>query len=116
MPEVKETVLKLDDHTVNAINQTIGRHNIEEARLKKGVATPAQVAASAVSWFSNIGALLSKYLPDFLEVAAQIAAKGVVTMPTIAEFFAEGNLIFNGTGKPAPAPVVAPTPAPAPAK
>jgi hypothetical protein len=112
MPEVKEAVLKLDDHTVNAINQTIGRHNIEEARAKKGVASPAQVAASAVTWFTNIGGLLSKYLPGLLEVAAQIAAKGAPAMPTIAEFFAEGNLIFNGTGKPGPAPVVAPPKAP----
>jgi hypothetical protein len=112
MPEVKEAVLKLDDHTVNAINQTIGRHNIEEARLKKGVATPAQVAASAVSWFSNVGGLISQYLPGILEVAAQIAAKGTPALPTIAEFFAEGNLIFNGAAKPAPAPVVAPPKAP----
>ena len=108
MPEVKETVLKLDNHTIDAINQAVGRHNIEEARAKKGVATPGQVAASAVSWFSNIGGLLSKYLPGLLEVAAQIAAKGGAGVPTIGEFFAEGNLIFNGTAKPTPTPVVAP--------
>ena len=93
--------LELDDHTINAINQAVGRHNQEMARVHQG-SPPGD--GGPLGLLSNVGAAISVYLPGILQTLERLAAKGP-GMPSIKEFFAEGNAIFAGgeTGKPGPA-------------
>jgi hypothetical protein len=93
---------------VNAINEVIGRHNIDEARERKGAVSPGQVVASAAAWFSNFGLGLSSYLPYLYDTWHALAAKGVSGVPSVQVFAAEFNAIVNGgAAAPTPAPVVA---------
>lgn len=91
--------IKLSDHAINEINDTVGKSIQDEARAHRG-AVPG--IASLASWFSEYGGLLSQYLPSLIQLGRELAAKGG-GVPTIGEFFAAGNAIFNPA--PAPAPV-----------
>jgi hypothetical protein len=97
--------LKLSDHTINALNETIGHFQRAEAHERKGAISPASVVATAASWFANFGLGLSMYLPYLYRTWEALAAKGVSGVPSVQVFAAEFNLIVNGTAvDQAPAP------------
>ena len=89
--------LELDHNTIDAINQAVGRHNQEMARVHKG-APPGRVGVA-----SNVGAIISNFLPGIVEVLGEIAATKGGVLPTIDEFFAAGHDKFNGGKGAAPA-------------
>lgn len=77
--------------------------NLEVNKTQPKKSLPS--AAATIAWLTNIGGLISEYLPQFLAVLKALSAV-TATQPTIAEFFAQGNAMFNPAGKPAPAPIV----------
>jgi hypothetical protein len=88
--------LKLPNYLIEDIN-------LEVARTNPKSLSPT----SAISWLLNAGALISKWLPDFIK--ALQALQTLTTEPTLAEFAAKLNELFN--------PVVVPAPVvPAPVK
>ncbi len=87
--------LQLTDHTVNAIDDLVGRFNIDEARELKG-AVPGAAVMAAASWFAQFGLGLSKYLPYLYETWRALAAKGVTGLPSVQVFAAEFDLLVNG--------------------
>jgi hypothetical protein len=75
--------LSLPLRTIDQINEVIGQHMQAEARNRKGAAPASPTAA--IGWLMNIGGLLSKWLPIFLNVLNELAAASTAE-PTVAQF------------------------------
>lgn len=80
--------LQLPAHTIDQINDTVGKHMQAEARDRKGAAPTSPIGA--IPWLMNIGGLLSKWLPVFLQILNELAAAAPAE-PTLKQFFAKGH-------------------------
>jgi hypothetical protein len=88
--------LALSDHTINAVNELVGRHDIDDARERKGAPAAGAAISAAATWFTNFGLGLSLYLPYLYQTWRALAAKGLSGLPSVQVFAAEFDLVVNG--------------------
>ncbi len=79
---MSDPVLQLDEQGINAINQAVGRHNQELARLHRGALPEGSIPPAALYM---VGGAVSQLLPVIAQALALIHATGDGGIPTAEE-------------------------------